>query len=154
MGFANSASVLQTPTRYPFIQIFYNVTGSLPATNAMTALIIILGWFGNLTIMAGSSRQLFAFARDDGMPFSRWISKVTSRARDISTSSIETLTNLSPDSPRRKRSRERHSSHLRTRCHYLPHQHRQHGRFQHRHFSWDRYSHGIVYCVHLVHHLA
>jgi choline transport protein len=73
---ANDCSVLQTATAYPYIQIFYNVTGSLPATNAMTALILILGFFGNVTVMAGSSRQLFAFARDEGMPFSRWISKV------------------------------------------------------------------------------
>lgn len=73
---ADDTPVLQTPTGYPYIQIFYNVTGSLPATNAMTALIVILGFFGNATVMAGSSRQLFAFARDEGMPFSKWISKV------------------------------------------------------------------------------
>jgi amino acid transporter len=42
----------------------------------MTALILILGFFGNVTVMAGSSRQLFAFARDEGMPFSKWIAKV------------------------------------------------------------------------------
>jgi len=70
------SSVLSTATGYPYIQIFYNVTGSLAATNAMTALVLILGFFGNVTVMAGSSRQLFAFARDEGMPFSKWISKV------------------------------------------------------------------------------
>ncbi|GAB7322317.1 hypothetical protein MBLNU13_g03293t1 [Cladosporium sp. NU13] len=69
-------SVLSTPTGYPYIQIFYNVTRSLAATNAMTALILILGFFGNVTVMAGSSRQLFAFARDEGMPFSKWIAKI------------------------------------------------------------------------------
>lgn len=42
----------------------------------MSALIIILGFFSNLTVMAGSSRQLYAFARDEGLPFSKWISKV------------------------------------------------------------------------------
>ena len=74
--FTNAPLVLSTPTGYPYIQIFYNVTGSLAATNAMTALILILGFFGNVTVMAGSSRQLFAFARDEGMPFSKWIAKV------------------------------------------------------------------------------
>jgi amino acid transporter len=73
---ADGPLVLSTPTGYPYIQIFYNVTGSLAATNAMTALILILGFFGNVTVMAGSSRQLFAFARDEGMPFSKWIAKV------------------------------------------------------------------------------
>lgn len=76
LALADDTPVLQTPTGYPYIQIFYNVTESLPATNAMAALIVLLGWFGNMTVMAGSSRQLFAFARDEGMPFSEWISKV------------------------------------------------------------------------------
>ena len=53
---ADGPSVLSTPTGYPYIQIFYNVTGSLAATNAMAALILILGFFGNVTVMADSSR--------------------------------------------------------------------------------------------------
>ncbi|KAI7474376.1 hypothetical protein KC357_g5215 [Hortaea werneckii] len=69
-------AVLSTPTGYPFIQIFYNITGSLAATNAMTAFIIILSASSCITIMAGSSRQLFAFARDDGLPFSKWVARV------------------------------------------------------------------------------
>ncbi|RMZ05201.1 hypothetical protein D0864_02535 [Hortaea werneckii] len=69
-------AVLGTPTGYPFIQIFYNTTGSLAATNAMTAFIIILSASSCITIMAGSSRQLFAFARDDGLPFSKWVARV------------------------------------------------------------------------------
>ncbi|RMZ32688.1 hypothetical protein D0859_03188 [Hortaea werneckii] len=69
-------AVLSTPTGYPSIQIFYNITGSLAATNAMTAFIIILSASSCITIMAGSSRQLFAFARDDGLPFSKWVARV------------------------------------------------------------------------------
>lgn len=69
-------AVLSTPTGYPFIQIFYNTTESLAATNAMTAFIIILSASSCITIMAGSSRQLFAFARDDGLPFSKWVAHV------------------------------------------------------------------------------
>jgi choline transport protein len=83
-------SVLSTPTGYPYIQIFYNVTGSLAATNAMTALILILGFFGNVTVMAGSSRQLFAFARDEGMPFSKWIAKVSKLWRSRRTQKFDT----------------------------------------------------------------
>ncbi|KAI7536271.1 amino acid transporter [Hortaea werneckii] len=71
-------AVLSTPTGYPFIQIFYNTTESLAATNAMTAFIIILSASSCITIMAGSSRQLFAFARDDGLPFSKWVAHVRS----------------------------------------------------------------------------
>ncbi|KAK3724053.1 hypothetical protein LTR37_001175 [Vermiconidia calcicola] len=68
--------VLDTPTKYPFIQIFYNSTGSFAAANAMTAIIIILSFFTAVTITAGSSRQLFAFARDGALPFSTWIAAV------------------------------------------------------------------------------
>lgn len=60
-------AVLSTPTGYPFIQIFYNSTQSLAGTNTMTAIVIILSLFSNVTITAGSSRQLFAFARDKGI---------------------------------------------------------------------------------------
>ncbi|RMX75054.1 hypothetical protein D0869_11981 [Hortaea werneckii] len=69
-------NINSTPTGYPFIQIFYNTTGSLAATNAMTAFIIILSASSCITIMAGSSRQLFAFARDNGLPFSKWVAHV------------------------------------------------------------------------------
>ncbi|OQO00905.1 hypothetical protein B0A48_13594 [Cryoendolithus antarcticus] len=72
-------TVLTTPTGYPFIAIFYNATQSFAATNTLTAIIIILCILSNITIMAGSSRQLFAFARDGGVPFSRWVSHVSPR---------------------------------------------------------------------------
>lgn len=42
----------------------------------MTAIVIILNTFACVTVMAGSSRQLFAFARDGGIPFHRWVSRV------------------------------------------------------------------------------
>ncbi|TWU77416.1 hypothetical protein ED733_006469 [Metarhizium rileyi] len=68
--------VLQTPNVYPFIQVFYNATQSLPATNAMTCIIIIMATFSCVTIMASASRQMFAFARDEGLPYSAWLSQV------------------------------------------------------------------------------
>ncbi|KAJ5867916.1 hypothetical protein N7534_002469 [Penicillium rubens] len=33
--------ILDTPTGFPFIQIFYNTTGSIAATNAMTAVLVV-----------------------------------------------------------------------------------------------------------------
>ncbi|KAK4574910.1 hypothetical protein LTR86_000759 [Recurvomyces mirabilis] len=72
----DAESVLTTPTGYPFIQIFYNTTDSLAAANTMTALIIILSACSCITVMAGSSRQLYAFARDHGVPFGAWVAKV------------------------------------------------------------------------------
>ncbi|KAK3632377.1 hypothetical protein LTR56_016391 [Elasticomyces elasticus] len=69
-----------TPQSNPQIQVFYNSTQSLPAANAMTSLIIILSACSNITVMAGSSRQLFAFARDSGVPFASWVAYVRPRS--------------------------------------------------------------------------
>ena len=43
----------------------------------MTAIVIILTVFSNVTVMAGSSRQLYAFARDHGVPCSGWVAHVS-----------------------------------------------------------------------------
>ncbi|KAJ5518554.1 Amino acid/polyamine transporter I [Penicillium expansum] len=63
-------SVLDTPTRFPFIQIFYNTTGSFAATNAMTAVLVVTLTASTITEVATASRQLWSFARDEGLPFS------------------------------------------------------------------------------------
>ena len=62
--------VLDSPTGFPFIQIFYNTTGSLAATNAMTAVLVVTLTASTITEVATASRQLWSFARDEGMPFS------------------------------------------------------------------------------------
>ncbi len=87
--------VLTTATGYPFIQTFYNSTQSLAATNAMVAPIIIMATFSSASVMASASRQLFAFARDQAVPFSPWVAQVCSdRSRrqvlfSLTTSQIE-----------------------------------------------------------------
>lgn len=69
-------TVLATPTGFVFIQLFYNTTGSLPATNAMCAVVIIVAFLAVVTIMASASRQGFAFAGDDGLPCLKWLREV------------------------------------------------------------------------------
>lgn len=70
------AEILETPTGYPFIQIFYNTTQSLPATNTMTAIVIIVFTAAVISECATSSRQLWSFARDGGLPFSSFFARV------------------------------------------------------------------------------
>lgn len=70
--------VLSSPTGYPFMQVFYNATGTTGGATALTIFPIIFGFAGILTLMATSSRQLFAFARDNALPFSPWLAKVSS----------------------------------------------------------------------------
>ncbi|KAF2275264.1 amino acid transporter [Westerdykella ornata] len=76
MHVGNVEEILATPTGQPFIQLFYNVTGSKASTNAMASVLIIMATFGCVTNIATSSRQLWAFARDKGLPFSGWLAHV------------------------------------------------------------------------------
>ncbi|KAK0309225.1 hypothetical protein LTR01_004332 [Friedmanniomyces endolithicus] len=76
----DTTSILATPTGYPFIQVFFNATNSYPATNTMTAIVVIVFISAVISEIATSSRQLWSFARDGGLPFSRWISKINHNA--------------------------------------------------------------------------
>ncbi|CAG8045893.1 unnamed protein product [Penicillium salamii] len=69
--------VLETPTGFPFIEIFYNTTGSFAATNAMTAVLVVTLTASTITEVATASRQLWSFARDEGLPFSSFFAYVT-----------------------------------------------------------------------------
>lgn len=68
--------VLSSPTGYPFMQVFYNATQSARGATAMTVFVIFMAIFSNLTMVATTSRQLYAFARDEAVPFSPWLSQV------------------------------------------------------------------------------
>jgi choline transport protein len=86
------AAVLASPTGYPFIAVFYNATGSKGATTAMTLIIVILLIAAGVSILATASRQAFAFARDEGMPFPRVWSKVVKVGKILQILSFESDT--------------------------------------------------------------
>lgn len=69
-------SVLDSPTGVPVLQAVYNATGSVAGTEVMGALLVVLVFFAAVSVTAASSRQIWAFARDKGLPFSSWIEKV------------------------------------------------------------------------------
>jgi amino acid transporter len=70
-------SILSTPTGFPFIQIFYNTTNSYVATNTMTTVLVITLTASTITEVATASRQLWSFARDQGLPFSSFFAYVS-----------------------------------------------------------------------------
>jgi choline transport protein len=70
-------SILATRTGYPFIQVFYNATQSFAAANVMTAIIIICLTSCCISQVATASRQIWSFARDNGLPFSGFLSQVS-----------------------------------------------------------------------------
>lgn len=73
----NLEEVLSSPTGFAYIQVFYNSTESTRSATAMTAFLIFTGLACNVTMVATASRQLFAFARDQAVPGSNWLAKVT-----------------------------------------------------------------------------
>lgn len=69
-------AALGSSTGYPFIEVFYMATGSKALTTFMVIIFILLVICAAISNLATASRQLFAFARDDGLPFPRFFSKV------------------------------------------------------------------------------
>ena len=76
MVMGNLDTVIDTPTYQPYIQVFYDVTQNHAGASVLSALVIIMAMFCNLSITATASRQLFAFARDGGVPCARWFAYV------------------------------------------------------------------------------
>lgn len=73
----DAKAVLSSFTGFPFIQIFYNSTGSKAGTSILTSLVIALAWAGSIGFTATASRMLWSFARDRGVPFHRLILTVS-----------------------------------------------------------------------------
>ncbi|KAK7727621.1 hypothetical protein SLS63_007063 [Diaporthe eres] len=69
-------SLLSTRTGQPFIQLFYNATQSHAGTSVMAAILVVLVECCVINEVATSSRQLWSFARDRGLPGSTWLSYV------------------------------------------------------------------------------
>ncbi|RMZ77239.1 hypothetical protein DV738_g4527, partial [Chaetothyriales sp. CBS 135597] len=69
-------TALESPTGYPFIQIFYQATGSKTGTNIMTSIIIIMLCACAVSEVAAASRQIWSFSRDRGLPGHKWLSGV------------------------------------------------------------------------------
>lgn len=70
-------SVLATSTGQPYVQVIWNITHSRTSTVTMVALMVFFFVFCAINQNTTSSRQLYAFARDGGLPFSRWICRVS-----------------------------------------------------------------------------
>ncbi|KAJ5683040.1 hypothetical protein N7462_006205 [Penicillium macrosclerotiorum] len=74
-------SVLDSATGFPFIQIFYDSTHSYAGASVMTAVIMVLTMACSIGITATASRMTWSFARDQGLPFSRFLKQVNHRTK-------------------------------------------------------------------------
>jgi choline transport protein len=68
--------LLTTPLGQPWIQVLLNATESRVGTSILTAVLCLLLLFCAINQITTSSRQLFAFARDKGLPFSDFLARV------------------------------------------------------------------------------
>ena len=69
-------AAINTTTGYPIIEIFYQAVESAPAASAMMSCIIIIIICAVFAVLASTSRLTWAFARDNGLPFSTFFAHV------------------------------------------------------------------------------
>ncbi|KAK6845408.1 amino acid transporter [Apiospora arundinis] len=72
----DASTLLDSRTGQVYVQVLLNITHSRVGTSILTALMAVLLLFCDVNGVTTSSRQLFAFARDNGLPCSRWLATV------------------------------------------------------------------------------
>lgn len=93
LGDINNA--LNSPTGFPFIEIFLQATNSKSGSTLMISLILVMLAAAAIGIMASASRLLWSFARDGGVPFSSYISRVdTGTALPLYSILVSTIISL------------------------------------------------------------
>ena len=96
----NVEDVFSTPTGQPYVQVLLNATESRGATIVLTAVMALLLLFCAVNQVTTSSRQLFAFARDNGLPYSDFLSYVGVLSSNIlHTANAQLRSDLAGTSP-------------------------------------------------------
>ena len=72
----NVNKAIESPTEQPYVEILYNATQSKRATLALVSIIFVLLVACAVNNITSSSRQLWSFARDGGLPFSSWLAYI------------------------------------------------------------------------------
>lgn len=68
-------AALTDPSKYPVLWVFQNAL-STGGVNALAIIIIMMVFAGTTSFNISTSRQTWSFARDNGVPFSRWLGHV------------------------------------------------------------------------------
>lgn len=63
-------AVTNTPTHLPIIEVYYEATKSTQATNVLVVMMVLTIFISLFNILASVSRLTWAFAGDNGVPFS------------------------------------------------------------------------------------
>ncbi|MCJ1474037.1 hypothetical protein MMC13_002695 [Lambiella insularis] len=68
-------------TGFPFMDIFVGALGSVSAGSSLVILVTAINVFSISSVMATASRTLWAFSRENGLPYSKFIVKVNPKTR-------------------------------------------------------------------------
>ena len=87
------------PTQYPFMAVFAQAAGSNSGGAGMIAVILFMFLCATTTVLASSSRMTWSFARDFGLPYSNYLSRVSlqllgPRSSSVSHQRIDQSTHL------------------------------------------------------------
>lgn len=128
-------SALSSPTGQPYIQVFYNATNSRTGTTVLTVVIATMTLCNTINNVASASRQLYAFARDRGLPFASTLSYVSRLPPNPNCCLLGA--NMSEGQTRLAHSLEFNSGMLYCDLPFVPYQHRQRCCLQRHRVAWD-----------------
>lgn len=83
--------VTNSPTLVPIIEVYYQATQSKHGTNFLVIMMAIVLFVSLFNIFASVSRLTWAFARDNGLPFSNWFSYVSAAAEQRGDGNVRKL---------------------------------------------------------------
>lgn len=89
IGDLNTA--LSSPAPY---QVLFNNTGKTGVALLLNIIVFLLIFSGNITALATCSRELWAFSRDKGFPFHKWISHVSTSISHLMVGRVYVNDNL------------------------------------------------------------
>jgi choline transport protein len=75
------STVLNTPTGYPLVEIIQQATQSRAGTTIIYSMILTITFGAMFADLASVSRLTWAFARDDGLPFSDYFKRIEGKQR-------------------------------------------------------------------------
>ena len=76
-------AILSTSTDYPIIEVFHTATKSKKATTAIIIGLMLTSVFSSFGLLASASRLTWAFARDKGFPYSKYLEHVRFSSTDL-----------------------------------------------------------------------
>ncbi|RJE20120.1 Amino acid permease [Aspergillus sclerotialis] len=85
-------AAINTPTGYPYIEIFHQATDSISGALGMSSILLIIAICSVIGMLAATSRQFWSFARDRGVPGWRFWSKVSPTTHIPTYSVLLTMT--------------------------------------------------------------